>query len=61
MQFDPTQLMFIVDAVLNYSEHPSCANHPVIPAHLEGILEIAHKELEDMGYHFEGTVTYAVK
>lgn len=59
--FDPTQLMFIVDAVLNYSEHPACTNHPTIPLHLEGIVEVAMKELEAQGYHFEGTVTYSVK
>jgi len=59
--FDPTQLMFIVDAVLNYSEHPACADHKTIPAHLDGILAICQEELAARGYQFEGTAVYTVK
>lgn len=58
--FDPTQLMIIVDAVLNYSEKPGICGHATFPAHLDGILDVCQKELEARGYQFEGTEVYTV-
>ena len=59
--FEPTQLMFIYDAVLNYSAIPACADHDTIALHLDLILVKCQEELEKMGYQFEGTATYTVK
>ena len=58
--FDPTQLMFIVDAILNYSAGPQCRDHATVTAHLDGILDVCQRELEARGYQFEGTEVYTV-
>lgn len=58
--FDPTQLMLIVDAIMNYSAGPNCRDHAVMTAHLDGILDVCEEELAKRGYRYEGSTTYTV-
>jgi len=59
--FTPTQLMFIADAVENYSNHPVLRENDVVQLHLDGITDVVIAQLAKMGYRYEGSEVYTVK
>jgi hypothetical protein len=57
----PTEMMFIYDAVLNFSQREECASHPTLPEHFIGILDKMEAGLAARGYHLKHLTTYTVK